>query len=256
LTTSRWWGIRWGAWLRKESRKRVYWGYFRESPLHRRMAVLALRALSAVESEPPVQQTHLPAKPTIYHFCQIAPCNDLFGDIRPHRSFIKKELLAMLKPSVYRQYQQLPPPEISVHMRKGDFKNGNPITANSYFISCIHFIREQAGKPLHVTVFTDGFAKEIKDVLALENVSLAEKKADILDILQMSKSRVIVLSQSSTFSYWAAFLSDAIVIKPQGDWQNNIRPKEVNQICFEGKVSFDQPETLKPLSFAIQQEKW
>jgi subtilisin-like proprotein convertase family protein len=41
----------------------------------------------------------------------------------------------------------------------------------------------------------------------------------------MSKSKFVILSRSSTFSYWAAFLSDALVIRPAGDWQLKIKDK-------------------------------
>ena len=38
----------------------------------------------------------------------------------------------------------------------------------------------------------------------------------------MSKSKIIFLSQSSSFSYWAAFLSDSLVIMHSNDWQEKI----------------------------------
>jgi hypothetical protein len=147
-------------------------------------------------------------------------------------------------------------PEIAVHIRRGDFKLGNPVTPNAFFIECIRFIRARIKRPLAVTVFTDAHPGEIKDVLALENVRLAEQKPDILDILQMSKSKIIILSRSSTFSYWAAFLSDAIVIKHIDDWQDNIRPEDVNRERFEGKISFEKPCTLKALAAALENEAW
>ncbi len=39
----------------------------------------------------------------------------------------------------------------------------------------------------------------------------------------MSRSRILILSKDSTFSYWSAFLSEALVIMPATDWQAKIR---------------------------------
>src|SRR5207249_8991781 len=99
-------------------------------------------------------------------------------------------------------------------------KLGSPFTPNEFFIDAINFIRQKTNSLLSVTVFTDAEPDEIADILQLPEVKLAERKPDILDILLMSQSKLIVLSKSSTFSYWAAFLSDAILIKAADDWHN------------------------------------
>jgi hypothetical protein len=117
---------------------------------------------------------------------------------------------------------------ISVHIRRGDFKFGNPITSLSFFIDAINSIRNVYGDELPVTIFTDAENTEIEDVLKLPAVCLSEEKPDILDILIMSMSRFIILSQSSTFSYWGAFLSDAVILKPHTDWQQYIRSSKIN----------------------------
>jgi Glycosyl transferase family 11 len=145
---------------------------------------------------------------------------------------------------------------ISVHIRRGDFKLGNPITPTGFFINSINLAREISGMELPVTVFTDAAPGEIKDVLAMPNVTLADNKPDILDILLMSKSKMIVLSRSSTFSYWGAFLSDAVIIKPEEDWQNDLRPAEVNKTIFEGKVNFDDAQSLEKLKMGLRACKW
>lgn len=256
LVTSAWWGFRWGTWIRRERKKRLYWGYFRESPISQRVATEIRKRMLRVEREPAIQKTTLPLKSTLYCFHEIAPHADLFKDIRLYRDYIKKELINMLKPSLLQRWQILEAPEIGVHIRRGDFVLANPVTPLHFFSNCIQFIRKETCKNLRVTVYSDAGPNELKMILEQENVFLAGKKPDILDLLELSKSRIIITSQSSTFSYWAAFLSDAIVIKPEGDWQNNLRPKEINERLFEGKISFDEPEALNRLSHAIKKEAW
>jgi hypothetical protein len=254
LITSSWWGLRPGTWIRNENKKRTYWGYFHESSLRKRIAMHVWKRMYPSVSEPPVKKTPLPEKPVIFRFSVPVTQNDLFDGVKPYRAYIKEEVYKLLKPKLVKQLAALPAPEISVHIRRGDFKLGSTITPNSFFIRCIQFIRSETKKNLPVTVFTDATTEEIKDVLQMANVHLAKKKPDILDVLQMSRSKVIVLSQTSTFSYWAAFLSDAIIIKPFGDWYADIRPPEVNQIHFEGKVDFEFPDTLSPLKEGLLQE--
>lgn len=83
-----------------------------------------------------------------------------------------------------------------------------------------------------MTVFTDAEVYKLPEIMRLENIHRSENKPDILDILLMSRSQVLILSQSSTFSYWSAFLSDALVVLPENDWQNTIRGHDFDDIKY------------------------
>ena len=146
-----------------------------------------------------------------------------------------------------------PIPVIGIHIRRGDFKMGNPITPLSFFIEGIKLVRECAGSNLPVTVFTDASKEEITDILQLPNVSLAAPKPDILDIILLSKSKVLFLSKSSSFSYWGAFLSDALVVRPINDWQKKIR--ESNDRSNYREFFFDETinETTKEFVAVINE---
>jgi hypothetical protein len=105
----------------------------------------------------------------------------------------------------------------------GDFKLGNQITPSEYFYKGINLIRDVVGENLPVTIFTDADEQELTGLLNLPNVQIAENKPDMLDIILLSRSKIMLLSRSSTFGYWAAFLSDAIVVRPFDDWQPIIK---------------------------------
>lgn len=254
VVSSSWWGIRWGAWWRAEKRKRVYWGYFKESSLLDKVQMKLRKQLGGTNINPSVELIRDSHKNSLFIFREDETQDDLFKEIRDHRQYIKVELINLLKPKWKEKLEELEKPVISVHIRRGDFKIGNPITPNRFFIECINFIRKTVKEPWPVTVFTDAENWEIADVLAMEGVRLATPNPDILDILLMSKSRIIVLSQSSTFSYWAAFLSEAIIIKPENDWQGDLRPAEINKKRFEGKVSFSNETSVKKLEQALKSE--
>jgi hypothetical protein len=164
----------------------------------------------------------------LYLFNKVSDDTDLFGCLREHEQMIRKKIYEMLSPKLEKELSGYTVPIISAHIRRGDFKKGNPITPESFFINCIKEIRSSVGEDWPITIFTDAGEWEIENVLSLPHAHIAKPKADILDILLMSKSKVIITSRSSTFSYWAAFLSDAVVIRPEGDWQKTIKVNQNN----------------------------
>ncbi|HWB94620.1 MAG TPA: hypothetical protein VG605_22345 [Puia sp.] len=252
MVTTSWGRIQWGAWLRWERKKRAYWGYFREDSRWQRWNAAIQRKRRTVVSEPEVKKW-TGTDNTLFVFDQVSPQNDLFGPFRAHRKMVREGLLDLLTPRMRAALDTYAAPVIAIHIRRGDFKIGNPITPTQFFIDAIRLARETAGKELPVTVFTDAAPAEIPDVLNLPGVTLTGDKPDILDILLMSNSRIIVLSQSSTFSYWGAFLSDAVIIKPEGDWQENLRPPEINERIFEGKVNFSDATSVHKLRQGLLQ---
>lgn len=242
LVTSPWWGIRWGAWKRNERKKRIYWGYFRESSWIEKWGIWNSRLFCVTVKNPSVNNLERrKLRKKLFVFDKVILQNDLFASIREHQLFLENEIYNLLNPALRQQIKKYEVPQIAVHIRRGDFKHGNPITPQAFFIACIRHIRVAVNNQLPVTVFTDAEANEISEVLALPDVKLADPKADILDLLLMSKARFLVLSRSSTFSYWAAFLSNAIVVRPHNDWQPLIKDsknnyREINWNCNEEKA--------------------
>ena len=228
IGTSSWWGFHWGSILRGEKKKRIYHNYFKETPL-RKKTIFTLNCLTwNIERNPqtlPIENLNNKNK-TLFLFDKIITHENLFLGLYPYRDYILEKLYQNLNPSKMKQLAQFEISDIAVHIRRGDFKLGNPITPLSFFIKAIELIRQVKGADISVTVFSDAALIELEEILSLPNVKLTEEKADILDILLMSKSKILILSQSSTFSYWAAFLSDAFVIMSHYDWQKQIKPSE------------------------------
>lgn len=189
VTTS-WWGLRWGALLRQEQRNRLYWGYFKETSWTKRISLFFSLLLSKKIFEPTVNKIETRNSiNTVYVFNKVITDNDLFGAIRNHKEIIANELDAILTPKMKAMIRGHATPVIGVHIRRGDFKMGNPITPLSFLIEGIKLVRETASSNLPVTVFTDASEDEITDILQLPNVSLAASKPDILDIILLSKSK-------------------------------------------------------------------
>lgn len=235
-TVAYWWGFRLGPFIRREKQKRLYWRYFKETSFFELAANAFRMLLFGKVYNPDLHLSENDRKAScIYVFDKFELGDYLFQYIENYSQLVKDELINILHPRIKRQYDSLQAPVISIHIRRGDFKIGNPLTPNSYFTDAIRIIRETAGAELPVTVFTDAEPHEIEDVLSMPGVNLSDNQFDILDILMMGQSRFIVLSRSSTFSYWGAFLSDALVIR-HPDWQKKIKNREGNyhEIIWDG----------------------
>jgi hypothetical protein len=222
LFVSSWWSIKLGPWIRNENKKRLYFGYFKSSSF--------LSVIIYFFSSLTFDKKYNPNLDSLVS----DSTKKSFLYIRPYRNEISSALFSMLTSSLQQVVSETPTPEIGIHIRRGDFKYGSPITSNEYFINAISAIRNIEGQKLNVTVFTDASDEEIADVLNLSNVKKADDHADIVDIFLLSKSNYLILSQSSSFSYWAAFMSDNIVIRHQNDWQRQIGYYPEKELKFDG----------------------
>jgi len=241
MITAPWWGFRWGALLRREQKKRLYWKYFVESPLHLQLLARFQWRFTTVIIEPSVEKlAGIPLRDkTMFLFSQVMPEDDLFGSFKNYHDIIATELFNVLHPSRKQLLLKYEQPVIGIHIRRGDFKLGSTLTPVDFFIAGINIIRKELGQCFPVTVFTDADLDEIGALFLLPSIKLAEEKADILDILLLSKSRFLLLSAGSTFSYWAAFLSDAFVVRPANDWLGQIKDIEPGNNFFDMKWQFD-----------------
>jgi hypothetical protein len=220
-TTASWWGLRWGALLRKETKKRLYFQYFIESSFFSRVVCNLKKIFFSFTKNPELKISSVQKK-DFFIFDKVNINDDLFFGLRDYKTLIKKRIEESLHPRIQNILLNEPVSDISIHVRRGDFKAGNPITPLSHFITGISLIRKIAKKNIDVTVFSDASIQELTPLLNLENIKMANNNPDIVDIVLMSKSKIIFLSQSSSFSYWAAFLSDSLVIIPTNDWQHKI----------------------------------
>lgn len=246
--TPNWTHIKIGPILRRERSSRLYSGYFKDlSHVNYAKQVFILRTYKHV-AEPAIGS--LPdgqISRKLFVFKEIPHWADYFKDIKGYRDLIKSNLISMLSEQSRMSLSKLKPPVIGVHIRRADFRDlragedfskvGLVRTPLSYFKNMINSIREIHGNCLPVTVFSDGHDSELGEVLDLPDVSRCPPNTDIVDLLLLSKSKLIITSAGSTFSYWSAFLADAPVVLHWEHVHQSIRPEEINRTWFEGGVS-------------------
>ena len=225
---------------------RLYWNCFkRVDEVGWRTRRYAERHYECL-AEPPVKATD--TKPgIIYEYNAVPHWSDYFEAIREHRDEVREGLLQMLTPTRIRELHRFSPPIIAVHVRMGDFRKlqphesfakvGNVRTPLNYFRELIENIRKVHGSLLPVEIFTDGSARDLAELFGLPGVSLAPKRSTIADILMMSRSRILIASAGSTFSYWAGFLGECALLMHPDHIHKPIRPQEVNRSFYEGPVA-------------------
>jgi hypothetical protein len=230
---------------------RLYWNYFkRVDEAGRRTNRYAVRKYRVV-SEPPVERRDIDPG-TVYEYFKVPHWSDYFGDFIGYRDEVRDALLDMLTESRLRELNRQRPPAITANVRMGDFqklqpnqdfaKVGNFRTPLTYFRELIQNIRKLHGTLLAVEIVTDGTARQLGELLELPNVSMAPRRSKIVDILMMSRSKILLTSASSTFSYWGGFLGDCALIMHPDHIHKPIRPEAVNRNCYEGPL-VEAPET-------------
>ncbi len=243
-----------GPYLRREKSKRNYLGYFKfQKNLVRdwldRAKFFALR--SNVIDEPEVEVLTNPKEKKVYRFSRIPHWNNYFDQLKEHRELVIKLFWELLTDEIKMEVESKSCPMIGVHIRMGDFRKltdredfskvGLVRTPESYFKDIIQSIRSINGNNLRVSIFTDGRREELRELFELENISLVEGNKDIVDLLLLSKSKIIVTSAGSTFSYWAGFLSDAPIIMHQDHIHEPLRG---DSNLYEGSIDRNNEELL------------
>jgi hypothetical protein len=242
-----------GPWLRGERSKRDYTDFFQNQIFSLEKFRLELDIKLAPKSKkffnPLLESSYNREELSNYKFIifnQIPHWSSYFEGIREHRDLVKSAINDMLQPSLRNRLDECTPPMIGVHVRLGDFRPirededfrevGGVRTPLQYFIETIDRLRKIHKDDLSVMVFTDGRAEEIEQLLNLPNVSLAPKNLDIVDMLLLSRSKVVVTSAGSTFGYWAGFLADAPLIMHPDHIHESIRSSRFNKTFFEGAI--------------------
>jgi hypothetical protein len=236
-----------GPYLRKEKSKRKYSNYFnfQKSLLGEQIdkwRVFKNKHLQ-IQSESIIEQKQWTDK-VLYKYEAIPHWNNYFDQLKQYRDLVIELLNKQIKKTIHTQVEKQIRPNIGVHIRMGDFRKlkegeefskvGAVRTPEQYFIDIIKNIRQIHGTSLPVSVFTDGYKHEFEELFLLDNINIVEGNSDIIDMLLLSKSKIIVCSAGSTFSYWAGFLANAPLIMHPDHIHQPIRPDEINEVYYEG----------------------
>ena len=152
---------------------------------------------------------------------------DPFAPFKYERELIKKAFFDVVGSPIISAVKQTRTSDIHLHIRRGDFRKIDyvELTPLSFFQELIKDIRRAAKKELSVSIFTDGTKEEMLPLLEMNMVKMASPNPDLADLILLSKSPIMVISNGSSFSYWAAFLSEgSVLLHPQINYYKPLRP--------------------------------
>lgn len=246
-----------GPYLRGDRTKRKYRGFFvfEDSLLKEKVKKIQLKLTSHKIYNPPINMEVPAGDGATYVFDNIPHWKNYFEDLRNYRTEVVEIFWSIIQSSIKMQLEKFRPPVIGLHMRMGDFKKlekdvdfnkvGVTRTPEEYFGRLINEIRNVYGADLPVSIFTDGRAHEIEQLLSFPNVELVAGNNDLVDLLLLSKSKLIITSAGSTFSYWAGFLSTApIIMHPAHIYQPIRLPADG---YYEGVLDLDNPDLVRAI---------
>jgi hypothetical protein len=213
-----------GPWLRGERYKRYYGGLFTTEG-HRsstRAFAGGIGHARHIHAEPLIQPIDLHgvdyqvAGRHVFLFSEMPPWNDYFQTLKEYQPIVKRQFMAYVKPDLLTHILACPAPQISIHIRRGDYQKPNEgddfavrryvYTPLDWYIETLQAIRRVVGYDVPATVFSDGYAEALHPILAQPQVSYAQEASALSDMLTMSRSKVLIGSAHSSFSAWAAFL--------------------------------------------------
>lgn len=242
LVTTGWLKLHIGPFLRKERSKRLYYKFFnRTSPASRILLFIYKIRFKVVHNPRP---DTLPEERTIQIFDKVPHHSDYFVNLRESRILVKEAFGRLIRKEILEELESYPHPIVAAHIRMGDFRKlnhtqdfknlGATRTPLEYFKNIFIKINEYTNKSVPITIFTDGYENELKELVEIENVKIFSSNIDLIDMLLLSKAKVIITSAGSTFSYWSAFISEASIIHHPDHNEVKVRSKSDGLLYYEG----------------------
>jgi len=243
-----WHQLKVGPILRRERDLRTYLDVF---PVRSPRAVWRELVRCRLLGRPPTGEVRVGGARVTYEI--VRDGRTTFHDLDPYREPIRAALPKLVRP---RALPSLPPTEfIALHVRLGDFappREGTLGTAIntrlplSWYLAALRAARAAHGDPTFpALVFSDGADEELEPLLREPGVERAPPRPALADMLAMARARIIVCSHS-TFSFWAAFLGEGLMVVPPGVDPRNYFPEDmVASRILDGNAGVASPERLR-----------
>ena len=251
-----WFDFKIGPFLRNEKKKRIYYNYFSKIYTPNFIKLFKILFLYKKINEKSIYKIYKSRK-KVYIFNQMPEWRDYFVGLTLNREFIRMSFINMLNQKYKEIYDNCDSPVIGVHIRCSDFiidnknlgKKANVRTPIRYFVEIINKIRDSVNKNFPVTIFTDGNHSDMLIIKNLSNTEFSNSNSDLEDMIRLSKSKIIITSCNSTFSYWAAFISLSPVITHPS---HKIQIRGDNDNLIEGPINLEKPLSKKLKDYLLK----
>ena len=197
-----WEKISLGPFLRREKDKRFYGGLFNDSGIN------GLRKLRLIHSKVFLEANVTGFGEAESGVLKVSGLANYFRDLCYEDS--KEYLVSVINDSVYEELKNESfTKSVAVHIRLGDYPESRrtPLSWYKKQIEQIHSLNES----VKISIFSDGSDGELAELLSCRNVQRAFYGNALADIVAISKSALVIASDS-TFSAWGAFLGQVPVV--------------------------------------------
>ena len=218
LYTFGWINYRPKNWLKLNLKRRVYINDFNTLKISDYYSIILNLLCSKIKLNPVLNELAIPNSVYIYNKYDYN-----FNDLKLYRKLIIDSLVSILSDYNVKAINKLKVPLIGIHIRRDDFVKIGYATPISFYVNVLKKIRIKIGWIIPAIIYSDGLESELIDILTLPKVELSIQKADILDLIELSQSRILITSVGSSFSYWASFISEGITINYQKEWSQYIK---------------------------------
>ncbi len=240
MIAPRWGHLRIGPWLRRESDKRYYGGFFRAAGYVRGLRRWWILARVRQIAEQDWTGAALTGPCVVRFQGLIYP---LFAPLVGQQDVIAAELRRITRA------RHLPEPDeargaIGLHVRLGDFRatpDRATLRHNGHFRMPLEWYRAAVGESVPAIVFTNGRREELGPLLAEENVRVSTGRSAVADLLLLGQAGVIVGTGSSSFSSWASFLGQGPTLWYPGHRQEFLRAHGAPNAL---EVEWDEEQTF------------
>jgi hypothetical protein len=191
----------------------------------------------------------------------------MFAPLLEHREMLRRRLMEMLSGRIRRLLAATQRRDfvVAAHVRRRGrerlLRFGEPQTdagqaiSERWFVRTIQNLRKLLGFAAPVWVFTDAVrpAAELRALLAMPNVLPAPRNPAVVDLLAMSRSRVLLGSARSTFSMWASFLGQVPTLWYPGGAPglSADQPQMESETDLEGHLAPEFGGVIESLSLAL-----
>lgn len=126
-----------------------------------------------------------------------------------HLDIVKSELLRITDSTINKRLDELPQRFIGVHLRLGDFARIGFALDADYYRRAIRRALHVCGMDTPICLFSDAKDGQIPYLAAeFPTLEIMPKAPALQDILSLSRAKVLVATNRSTFSAWAAVLGN------------------------------------------------
>ena len=154
-----------------------------------------------------------------------------FSPFVQDHELVYTELRRMARPEHQHAFSELDPAPIGIHVRRGDFiqrsdeeeirSSHNSLLPLDWYISALQAVRDTVSSNVPAFVFSDGTGEELRELLALPQVTRVDYGSGLGDMFGLSRSRLLIAS-GSTFSMWGSYLGQVPTIWHPGKLLQNL----------------------------------